>query len=54
MQCAAWPISTRLGIVIAGLSIMAPERRVDINSLGGKSIISGTLTTCLMAAIVGH
>lgn len=42
-----------LGIMIGGLSIMAPERRADIISLGGKSIISGTLTTCLMGAIVG-
>jgi CNT family concentrative nucleoside transporter len=42
-----------LGIMIAGLNVMAPERRIDIISLGGKSIISGTLTTCLMGAIVG-
>jgi CNT family concentrative nucleoside transporter len=42
-----------LGIMIAGLSVMAPERRADIISLGGKSIVSGTLTTCLMGAIVG-
>jgi CNT family concentrative nucleoside transporter len=42
-----------LGIMIAGLTVMAPERRADIISLGGKSIISGTLTTCLLGAIVG-
>jgi CNT family concentrative nucleoside transporter len=42
-----------LGIMIAGLSVMAPTRRVDILSLGGKSIVSGTLTTCLMGAMVG-
>ncbi|HET7849237.1 MAG TPA: nucleoside transporter C-terminal domain-containing protein [Pseudolabrys sp.] len=42
-----------LGIMIAGLSTMAPERRKDVISLGGKSIVSGTLTTCLMGAIVG-
>jgi CNT family concentrative nucleoside transporter len=42
-----------LGIMIAGLSVMAPERRADIISLGGKSIVSGTLTTCLLGAIVG-
>ena len=42
-----------LGIMIAGLSVMAPDRRADIISLGGKSIVSGTLTTCLMGAIVG-
>ena len=42
-----------LGIMIAGLSVMAPERRADILSLGAKSIVSGTLTTCLMGAMVG-
>ncbi len=42
-----------LGIMIAGLTVMAPERRADIISLGGKSIVSGTLTTCLMGAMVG-
>lgn len=42
-----------LGIMIAGLSTMAPQRRKDVISLGGKSIVSGTLTTCLMGAIVG-
>ena len=42
-----------LGIMIAGLSVMAPERRAEIISLGGKSIVSGTLTTCLMGALVG-
>jgi CNT family concentrative nucleoside transporter len=42
-----------LGIMIGGLGTMAPERRDDINSLGLKSIVSGTLTTCLMGAIVG-
>ncbi len=42
-----------LGIMIAGLGTMAPERREEINSLGLKSIASGTLTTCLMGAMVG-
>ncbi len=42
-----------LGIMIAGLAVMAPERRDDIVSLGMKSIVSGTLTTCLIGAIVG-
>jgi CNT family concentrative nucleoside transporter len=39
--------------MIAGLSTMVPQRRKDVISLGGKSIVSGTLTTCLMGAIVG-
>jgi concentrative nucleoside transporter, CNT family len=42
-----------LGIMIAGLGTMAPERRDDVLSLGFKSIVSGTLTTCLIAAMVG-
>src|SRR6195952_3544295 len=42
-----------LGIMIGGLGTMAPERREEINALGLKSIVSGTLTTCLMGAVVG-
>ena len=42
-----------LGIMIGGLATMAPERRDDIVSLGLKSIVSGTLATCLIGAIVG-
>jgi CNT family concentrative nucleoside transporter len=42
-----------LGIMIAGLSTMCPEKREEVVSLGLKSIVSGTLTTCLLGAIVG-
>jgi CNT family concentrative nucleoside transporter len=42
-----------LGIMIAGLTTMAPERRDDILSLGPKSILSGTLSTCLIGALIG-
>jgi CNT family concentrative nucleoside transporter len=42
-----------LGIMIGGLGTMAPERRGEINALGLKSIVSGTLVTCLMGAMVG-
>ncbi len=42
-----------LGIMIAGLSTMAPERRDDVLSLGLKSIVSGTIATCVMGATVG-
>jgi CNT family concentrative nucleoside transporter len=42
-----------LGILIAGLTTMAPQRRDEIMSLGVKSIVSGTLATCLTGAIVG-
>ena len=42
-----------LGIMIGGLTVMAPERRSDIISLGMKSIVSGTISTLLMGAVVG-
>jgi CNT family concentrative nucleoside transporter len=42
-----------LGIMIAGLSVMAPERRDEIVALGPKTIVSGTLATCTIGAIVG-
>jgi CNT family concentrative nucleoside transporter len=42
-----------LGIMIAGLAIMCPPKRDEVVSLGLKSIVSGTLTTCLLGAIVG-
>ena len=42
-----------LGILIGGLGTMVPERRAMVVSLGMKSVVSGTLTTCLMGAIVG-
>jgi concentrative nucleoside transporter, CNT family len=42
-----------LGIMIGGLGTMCPERRPEVVQLGLKSIASGTLATCLTAAIVG-
>ena len=42
-----------LGIMIGGLSVIAPDRRGEIVGLGMKSIVSGTLSTALAAAIVG-
>jgi CNT family concentrative nucleoside transporter len=42
-----------LGIMIGGLATMAPERRDEIVSLGGKTIISGTLATCVAGSVVG-
>ena len=42
-----------LGIMIGGLSTMCLERRAEIVSLGLKSIVAGTLATCLTAATVG-
>jgi len=42
-----------LGIMIGGLATMAPDRRDDVVSLGLRSIVSGTLSTCLIGAVVG-
>jgi CNT family concentrative nucleoside transporter len=42
-----------LGIMIGGLATMAPTRRAEIVGLGFKSIVSGTLSTCLLGALVG-
>ncbi|MCK5243293.1 nucleoside:proton symporter [bacterium] len=42
-----------LGIMIGGLGAMIPERRDEIVALGFKSIIGGTLATCLTGAVVG-
>ncbi len=42
-----------LGIMLGGLGAMVPERRDEIVSLGFKSILSGTMTTCMTGAIVG-
>jgi CNT family concentrative nucleoside transporter len=42
-----------LGIMIAGLATMCPQKRDEVVSLGLKSIVSGTLTTLLLGAIVG-
>ena len=42
-----------LGIMIGGMGTLAPERRAEITSLGIRSILAGTLATCLIAAMVG-
>jgi len=42
-----------LGILIAGLSVMAPTRRAEIVGLGARSIVSGTLASCITGAVVG-
>jgi CNT family concentrative nucleoside transporter len=41
-----------LGIMIGGLGGMAPKRRDEIVSLGLKSIIAGTVATCMTGAVV--
>ena len=42
-----------LGIMIGGMGTMAPERRDEIVALGFKSIVAGTLATCMTGAVVG-
>lgn len=42
-----------LGIMIGGMTTMCPERKDDIIALGGRTIVSGTLATCLTGAIAG-
>jgi CNT family concentrative nucleoside transporter len=42
-----------LGIMIGGMGTMAPEKRDEIVSLGFRSIIAGTLATCMTGAVVG-
>ncbi|PCJ23324.1 MAG: nucleoside:proton symporter [SAR86 cluster bacterium] len=42
-----------LGIMIAGLSGMCPERAQEIVQLAPRSLISGTLATCMTGAIAG-
>jgi CNT family concentrative nucleoside transporter len=42
-----------LGILIGGMAAMSPERRNEIVSLGFKSILCGTMATCMVGAIVG-
>jgi len=42
-----------LGILVGGLGAMIPERRREITALGLRSIISGTIATCLSGAVAG-
>ncbi len=42
-----------LGIMIGGMGAMAKERRGEIVGLGIKSIVAGTLATCMTGALEG-
>ncbi len=42
-----------LGVMIGGMSTMAPERRDEIVALGPRSVVAGTLATCMTGAVVG-
>ncbi len=42
-----------LGIMLGGLATIAPDRRAEIVSLGGKSLLAGTLATSMTGAVIG-
>jgi CNT family concentrative nucleoside transporter len=42
-----------LGILIGGMTILAPERRAEVASLAPKALVIGFLATLLTAAIIG-
>ncbi len=42
-----------LGILVGGLTAMAPERRDEIVALGLRSIVGGTLSTLMTGAVIG-
>jgi CNT family concentrative nucleoside transporter len=42
-----------LGIMIGGLSVIVPERKAEILSLGLKSIVAGVLATCCTGCVIG-
>ncbi len=42
-----------LGIMIGGLGSMVPDRRHEVVQLGLRSVLSGTIATCLSGAVAG-
>jgi hypothetical protein len=42
-----------LGIMLGGMGAMVPERRDEVVALGLRSILSGTLATCMSGAVAG-
>jgi len=42
-----------MGILVGGLNVMLPGRRAEVTRLGLRSILSGTLATCLSATLAG-
>jgi concentrative nucleoside transporter, CNT family len=42
-----------LGIMIGGLGAMVPERKSEVVALGLRSVLSGTIATCMSGAVVG-
>ncbi|MEL6360301.1 MAG: nucleoside transporter C-terminal domain-containing protein [Pseudomonadota bacterium] len=42
-----------LGIVIGGLTALAPDRRQDVIDLAPKALVAGTLSTLMTGAVIG-
>ncbi len=42
-----------LGILVGGMGAMVPERRGEIASLGLRSVLAGTIATCMSGAVAG-
>lgn len=42
-----------LGIMIGGIGSLVPERRGEVIALGLKSILAGTIATCMTGAVAG-
>ena len=42
-----------IGIMIGGIGAIVPKRRLEIAQLGLKSILAGTIATCMTGAIAG-
>ena len=42
-----------LGILVGGLAAMMPGRRGEVVGLGARSLLSGTVSTCLSGAVAG-
>jgi CNT family concentrative nucleoside transporter len=42
-----------VGIVVAGLGVLVPERRGEVLELVWKALVAGFLATCISAAVVG-
>lgn len=42
-----------LGIVIGGLTVLAPDRRQDVIALAPRALVAGTLATLMTGAVIG-
>jgi CNT family concentrative nucleoside transporter len=42
-----------LGIMVGGMGTLAPGRRTEIVALGLRSLVSGTLTSCILGCVIG-